>query len=248
MAAGGKLQDKSPKESWKIVEDLALHDGKSWNDPIDIAKPVKTISLPQDLPKTFDRRLFKLEDQINYLLNGSKTTPKTSSTQPPQAYANMVSSDPCMQNFADPPKQNSFTFQKQAYPELQPQTLEPSFEARVQNYMVAHTERMKRFDEAIFKQREEINEQMTEMFSLLKEYIEGKSPEKVLVREEVSKPFTKYVNAMCLVRVENEKGKEGEEIVDKNVVELIKVVEKEKVVEEVEDNKSNGSVNEDSTR
>ncbi|GJY08852.1 hypothetical protein Tco_0377037 [Tanacetum coccineum] len=107
---------------------------------------------------------------------------------------------------------------------------------------------MKRFDEAIFKQREEINERMTEMFSILKEYTKGKSPEKVLVREEVSKPVTKYVYAMFLVRVENDKGKEGEEIVNKNVVEPIKVVGKEKVVEEVEYNESDGSVNEDSTR
>ncbi|GKB73315.1 hypothetical protein Tco_0934727, partial [Tanacetum coccineum] len=45
-AAGGKLRDKSSKESWKIIEDLALYDHESWNDPRDLAKPVKAISLP----------------------------------------------------------------------------------------------------------------------------------------------------------------------------------------------------------
>ncbi|GKF17609.1 hypothetical protein Tco_0062527, partial [Tanacetum coccineum] len=49
-AVGGKLRDKSTEESWKIVEDLALYDNESWNDPRDIAKPVKAVSLPQDVP------------------------------------------------------------------------------------------------------------------------------------------------------------------------------------------------------
>ncbi|GKC46793.1 hypothetical protein Tco_1064515 [Tanacetum coccineum] len=76
----------------------------------------------------------------------------------------------------------------------------------------------------------------------------GKSPEKVLVREEVGKPVTKYVNAISFVRVEDAKGKEGDEVVNKNVVEPIELVEKEKVVDEVEDNESDRSMNEDSTR
>ncbi|GJX93511.1 hypothetical protein Tco_0348097 [Tanacetum coccineum] len=65
---------------------------------------------------------------------------------------------------------------------------------------------MERFEEAIYKQREEINERMTEIFNLLKEYMKGKSPEKVLVKEEIGKPDTKYVNAISLVRMKNSKG------------------------------------------
>ncbi|GJR05529.1 hypothetical protein Tco_0528513 [Tanacetum coccineum] len=34
------------------------------NDPRDFAKPVKAIALPQDVPSTFDRRLIKLENQV----------------------------------------------------------------------------------------------------------------------------------------------------------------------------------------
>ncbi|GKA09754.1 zinc finger, CCHC-type containing protein [Tanacetum coccineum] len=33
-----------------LLEDLALYDNESWNDPRDFAKPVKAISLPQDVP------------------------------------------------------------------------------------------------------------------------------------------------------------------------------------------------------
>ncbi|GKB88558.1 MAK10-like protein, partial [Tanacetum coccineum] len=46
----GKLRNKSTEESWALLEDLALYDNKSWNDPRDFAKPVKEISLPQDVP------------------------------------------------------------------------------------------------------------------------------------------------------------------------------------------------------
>ncbi|GJR82434.1 zf-CCHC domain-containing protein [Tanacetum coccineum] len=40
---------------------------------------------------------------------------------------------------------------------------------------------------------------------------------------------TKYVNAISLVLVEDDKGKEGDEVIDKNVVEAIELVEKEKI-------------------
>ncbi|GJY12884.1 hypothetical protein Tco_0382193 [Tanacetum coccineum] len=45
QAAGGKLRDKNAKESWALLEDLALYDNESWNDPSDFAKLVKEISL-----------------------------------------------------------------------------------------------------------------------------------------------------------------------------------------------------------
>ncbi|GJV63878.1 hypothetical protein Tco_1474706, partial [Tanacetum coccineum] len=48
--------------------DLALYDNKSWNDPRDFAKPVKIISLPQDVPSTSDRRLIELENQVQCLM------------------------------------------------------------------------------------------------------------------------------------------------------------------------------------
>ncbi|GJS11131.1 MAK10-like protein [Tanacetum coccineum] len=52
QSADGKLRDRNTKESWALLEDLALYDNKSWNHPMDFAKPVKAISLPQDVPTT----------------------------------------------------------------------------------------------------------------------------------------------------------------------------------------------------
>nr|GEX40989.1 hypothetical protein [Tanacetum cinerariifolium] len=63
QSTGGKLHDRNAEESWALLEDLALYDIESWNDPMDFAKLVKAISLPQDVLSTFDRRLIKLENQ-----------------------------------------------------------------------------------------------------------------------------------------------------------------------------------------
>ncbi|GJZ60351.1 hypothetical protein Tco_0616167 [Tanacetum coccineum] len=90
QAAGGKLRDKNDKESWALLEDLALYDNESWNDPRDFAKPVKAIFMPHDVPSTSDRHVLELEDQIKYLMR----KPKASSTQPPPCQANVVKSTP----------------------------------------------------------------------------------------------------------------------------------------------------------
>nr|GEY74648.1 MAK10-like protein [Tanacetum cinerariifolium] len=68
QSAGGKLRDRNTKESWALLEDLALYDNESWNDPRDFAKPVKAIALPQDVLSTSDRRLVELENQVQHLM------------------------------------------------------------------------------------------------------------------------------------------------------------------------------------
>nr|GEW82203.1 hypothetical protein [Tanacetum cinerariifolium] len=71
---------------------------------------------------------------------------------------------------------------------------------------------------------------------------------KVLVKEEVNNPITKYVNVISLVRIENDKGTEGDKVFDKNVVEPIELVNKEKAMDEETNNESNRSENEDLAR
>ncbi|GJY65076.1 hypothetical protein Tco_0466536 [Tanacetum coccineum] len=68
QSAGGKLRDRNAKESWALLKDLALHNNESCNDPRDFAKPVKAISFPQDVPSTSDRRVIKLENQVQCLM------------------------------------------------------------------------------------------------------------------------------------------------------------------------------------
>nr|GEV81128.1 MAK10-like protein [Tanacetum cinerariifolium] len=63
QSAGGRLRDRNAKKSLALLEDLSLYDNESWNDPKDFAKPVKAISLPQDVPSTSDRCLIEIEHQ-----------------------------------------------------------------------------------------------------------------------------------------------------------------------------------------
>nr|GEZ69097.1 acetolactate synthase [Tanacetum cinerariifolium] len=68
QSTGNKLCDLNVEESWALLEDLSLYDNESWNDPRDSAKPVKAITLPQDVLSTSDRRLIKLENQVQRLM------------------------------------------------------------------------------------------------------------------------------------------------------------------------------------
>ncbi|GJT93553.1 hypothetical protein Tco_1082398 [Tanacetum coccineum] len=65
---GGKLLDRNAKDSWVLLEGLAFYDNESWNDPRDFAKPVRAISLPQDVPSTSDCRLVELENLVQRLM------------------------------------------------------------------------------------------------------------------------------------------------------------------------------------
>ncbi|GJU15270.1 zinc finger, CCHC-type containing protein, partial [Tanacetum coccineum] len=209
-AAGGKIRNKNPDESWKIIENLALYYHKGWNDVKEFVKPIKVISAPQPTSKIPDQILLELEDQINFLLKGLRPTPRPSSTHVPQAYAEAVYSNPRPRNQNEPPKQSPFTFRERTGPIPQPHALGTTFEARVRDYMAAHTERMERFENVIFKQREEINDRMAEMLGLLKELTTSRAPEKVLIREEAKSPVTKNVNSISLTRREEDRNDDND--------------------------------------
>ncbi|GJV77918.1 MAK10-like protein [Tanacetum coccineum] len=83
---------------------------------------------------------------------------------------------------------------------------------------------MERFENTIFKQREEINDRMTEMFGLLKELTTSRTPKKVLIREEAKVLVTKNVNSISLARGEEERSDKTDETLDNTV-------EKEEVAE-----------------
>ncbi|GJR80365.1 zinc finger, CCHC-type containing protein [Tanacetum coccineum] len=59
----------------------------------------------------------------------------------------------------------------------------------------------------------------TEMFGLLNELTTSRTPKKVQIREEARHPITKHVNFISIIRVEEEKNVEGNEVVDENVIE-----------------------------
>ncbi|GJT14816.1 hypothetical protein Tco_0873522 [Tanacetum coccineum] len=197
---------------------LALYDHEGWNDSKDHIKQVKGVAVSPNASKTHNLQLLELEDQINFLLKGPQRTPKTSSTH--KTYAKAVSSSPLPRDHNEPPRQSYFTFRERVRPNPQPQALETSFEARVRDYMAAHTERIERFENTISKQREEINDGMAEMFGLLKELTTSRTLVKVLIREEARHPVTKNVNSISLIRMEEEKNGENNGPIDKSIMEL----------------------------
>ncbi|GJS27052.1 MAK10-like protein [Tanacetum coccineum] len=112
----------------------------------------------------------------------------------------------------------------------QPQALGTTFEARVWDYMAAHTERMERFENSIFKQREEINGRMTEMFGLLKKLTTSRTLEKLLIREEATFPVTKNVNSISLTKGEEE-GSNRTKVTPNNAEKLTETETKTPVME-----------------
>ncbi|GKE86729.1 hypothetical protein Tco_1560471 [Tanacetum coccineum] len=102
QSAGGKLRDLNPEETWEILEDLALYDNESWNDPRDFAKPIKAIALPQDVPSTSDRRLTELENQVQRLmeahLNPTQPTQVNKITTPCEICSGPHDTQCCMEN------------------------------------------------------------------------------------------------------------------------------------------------------
>ncbi|GJX02928.1 hypothetical protein Tco_0188844 [Tanacetum coccineum] len=145
QSAGGKLRDRNAKESWALLEDLALYDNKSWNDLRDFAKPVKVISLPQDVPSTSDRRLIELENQVQRLMEAHLAL-----TQPIQVnkitnsceiYSGPHGTQYCME---DP---------EQAFVEYASSRIDEAGEGLVSNFMASQDARLSMF-KADFKQQQ----------------------------------------------------------------------------------------------
>ncbi|GJX00378.1 MAK10-like protein [Tanacetum coccineum] len=102
QSAGGKLRNLNLEESWAILEDLDLYDNESWNDPKDFAKPVKAITLPQDVPSTSDRRLIELENQVQRLMEAhlaqTQPTQVNKITTPCEICSGPYDTQNCMEN------------------------------------------------------------------------------------------------------------------------------------------------------
>nr|GEW65079.1 hypothetical protein [Tanacetum cinerariifolium] len=97
---GGKLRDLNAKESWALLEDLALYDDESWNDPRDFANPVKAITLPQDVPSTSDRHLIELENQY-YMEDPEQAFVKYASSRTDEAGGKWYTFKPEQNNLGD---------------------------------------------------------------------------------------------------------------------------------------------------
>ncbi|GKE49951.1 hypothetical protein Tco_1481209 [Tanacetum coccineum] len=103
---------------------------------------------------------------------------------------------------------------------------------------------MERFENTIFKQREEINGRMTEMFGVLKELTTSRTPEKVLIREEAKFLVTTNVNSISLARNEEEENNKTDETPNntKMPIETEMPVRKAETMNEAENGARNESI------
>ncbi|GJW92735.1 hypothetical protein Tco_0170288 [Tanacetum coccineum] len=117
QSSGGKLYDRNTKESWALLEDLALYDNESWNDPMDFAKPVKAITLPQDVLSTSDHHLIELKNQVQRLMEAHLAP-----TQPTQVNKINTSSGALLSDTVKKPKLSTSSFlSARSYPTEYPQ-------------------------------------------------------------------------------------------------------------------------------
>ncbi|GJW38896.1 hypothetical protein Tco_0064741 [Tanacetum coccineum] len=145
QSACGKLRDLNPEESWAILEDLALYDNESWNDPWDFVKPIKAIALPQDVLSTSDRRLIKLENQVQCLMEAHLAL-----TQPTQVNKITTPCDICSgphdtRHYMENPEQ--------AFVEYASSRTDEAGEGLGSEFMASQDARLSKF-EADFKQQQ----------------------------------------------------------------------------------------------
>ncbi|GJV77751.1 hypothetical protein Tco_1509335 [Tanacetum coccineum] len=168
QSAGGKLRDLNPEESWAILKDLALYDNESWNDPRDFAKPVKAITLPQDVLSTSDRRLIKLENQVQHLMEAHLAP-----TQPTQV--NKITT-PCKICSGPHDTQNCMENPEQAFIEYASSRTDEAKEGLVSEFMASQDARLSKF-EANFKQHQsEMTNKIDTVLKAITDRIAGTLP------------------------------------------------------------------------
>ncbi|GKB42240.1 MAK10-like protein [Tanacetum coccineum] len=189
----GKLRDRNAEESWALLEDPALHDNESWNDPRDFAKPVKAISLPQDVPSTSDCCLIELENQVQCLMEAhialmqptqvNKITfsceicsgpygTKYCMENPEQAFVEYASSrtdEAGGKWYTFKPEQNNFGDTYNPSWKSHPNLSQSNLEGLVSNFMASQDTRLFKF-EANFKQQQ--SEMTNKIDTILKAVID----------------------------------------------------------------------------
>ncbi|GJS14535.1 MAK10-like protein [Tanacetum coccineum] len=140
QSADGKLCERNAEESWALLEDLVLYDNESWNVPRDFSKPVKAISLPQDVLSTSDHRLIELENQLEAHLAPKQPIQVNKITSSCEICSSPHDTQYCMEN------------PKQAFVEYASSRID---EARglVSNFMASQDARLSKF-EADFKHQQ----------------------------------------------------------------------------------------------
>ncbi|GKC64885.1 MAK10-like protein [Tanacetum coccineum] len=184
QSTGGKLHDRNTEESWALLEDLALYDNESWNDPRDFAKPVKAISLPQDVPSTSDRHLIKLEHQVQRLMEAYiapiKPTQVNKITSSCEICSGPHDTQYCMEN----PEQAFIEYASSRISEAG---------GLVSNFMASQDARLSKFEADFKEQQSEMTNKIDTVLKVITDRIAGALPSDTVKNPKLN------VNSISLV-------------------------------------------------
>ncbi|GJW83873.1 MAK10-like protein [Tanacetum coccineum] len=153
---------KNAEESWALLEDLALYDNERWNDPRDFAKPVKAISLPQDVSSTSDRHLTELENQLQRLMEAH-----LSPTQPTQVNKITSLCEICRSPYD--------TYVSQS-----------NLEGLVSNFMASQEARFSKFEADFKQQQSEMTNKINTILKAITDRIVGTLPSDTVKNPKLS--------------------------------------------------------------
>ncbi|GJZ19464.1 MAK10-like protein [Tanacetum coccineum] len=163
-----QLRDLNTEESWALLKDLALYDNKIWNDPRDFAKPVKAISLPQDVLSTSDHRLIELKNQVQRLMEAHLAL-----TQPTQV--NKITTS--CEIFSGPhDTQYCMEDPKQAFVEYASSRTDETGERLVFEFMASQDARLSKFEADFKQQQSEMTNKIDTVLKAITDRIVGMLP------------------------------------------------------------------------
>jgi hypothetical protein len=194
------LRDKNAEESWAIIEEVAADNHEMWEFNHTIKTAINAVSIFGGTTEIPDELLCKLEAKVDYFEERQRRP-----LSPRRAIVNSISKPTSAPLSESPSSENVKTFQNYAPPYSPRKELSSEFEARMREYMATHSDRLARFEEEVYKQKEEMQEKMNEMMSLLEEYANQRTPGRMLLRKESVTPATQFVNSITIVHKDNEK-------------------------------------------
>ncbi|GJR93097.1 MAK10-like protein [Tanacetum coccineum] len=197
------------------LQDLALYDNESWNDPRDFAKPVKAIALPQDVPSTSDRRLIELENQVQRLMEAHLAL-----TQPTQVNKVTTSCEIC-----SGPHDTQYCMEdpKQAFVEYASSRTDEVEEGLVSNFMASQDARLTKFEADFKQQQSDMTNKIDTILKAITDRIIEALPSDMVKNPKLSTSLVlsahSYPNMdpQCSNHIQEKENKEEEKDIPKNI-------------------------------
>ncbi|GJV09934.1 MAK10-like protein [Tanacetum coccineum] len=134
------------------------------NDPRDFAKPVKAITLPQDVPSTPDRRLIELENQVQRLMEAHIALTQPTITTPCKIYSGPHDTQNCMEK------------PKQAFVEYASSRTDEAGEGLVSDFRASQDARLSKFEADFKQQQSEMTNKIDTVLKAITDRIAGTLP------------------------------------------------------------------------